>query len=90
VRPGEGEKNHSFFPEVAGEQGEESSTHFSASLTSGRQQRTSYFAEYFKLFLGPGSCWADLYIKWAHSPETAFRDLFQTVIPILAFQISSS
>lgn len=34
--------------------------------------------------------WSDLYVKWAHAAETAFRDLFQTVVPTLVFWISSS
>lgn len=36
--------------------------------------------------------WADLYVKWAHSLETAFQKLwiFSKLIPTLVFQISSS
>lgn len=48
------------------------------------------FCRVLQTFLGTWIVCMDLYIKQAHPLEIAFRDLFQTVIPTLVFQIPSS
>lgn len=77
TQPGEGEKNHSFSLEVSAEQGgEEPSFNSLLSLPDVREMTNSILVcRVLQTFLGSWILWADL---WAHSPETASRDLFET------------